>query len=94
MDNIEQINEDLKRIQTELVRQVLDGEKTENRIPHARPACIQDILTELTGNYVELEDWDVNGYSWDYWTNTEINGKHYVLTGDGYYNKSCNFRLK
>ena len=44
--------EELKRIQIELVRQVLDGEKTENRIPHARPACIQGILTELTGNNV------------------------------------------
>lgn len=90
---LKELNEELNKIQTELVRQVLDGEKTENRIPHARPACIEKIIGNITGEHIDLDDFDTNGWEWDYSAYATIKDVTYRVGGDAYFNNSCSFSI-
>ena len=52
-----------------------------------RPGEVIKYIVSLGG--LDLNDFDTNGYQWDYWTQLEINSVKYTLSGDGFYDRYC-----
>lgn len=90
----EQILEGLKR-QTSLdIENMLHAnEVTEIEIPFLRPAHVVEVLEDLDKRgiieFKDLNEFDKNGWQWDYWMELQINEKPYTLKGDGYYHNCC-----
>ena len=82
-------DEEIKKIVEEnmetKLKLVLNGTEDSVKIMYCKP---DDILSYLN---VECEDFDTNGYQWDYWFNVVVDGITYSVSGDGYYNNSLTF---
>lgn len=71
------------------IQKVIDGEvnsvRSENLIS---PDVVVDYLESIG---FEDEDIDTNGWDWDFWINLSKEGKKFVLSGSGYYNRGISF---
>ena len=66
------------------IKKLLDDDSDMVKLPGIFPNdVIEFVEKELGGKH--NEDWETNGWQWDYWINFKINDKEYTLSGDGYY---------
>lgn len=53
-----------------------------------------DIDTYLKEEGLKQEDFESNGWYWDFWKEYTKDGKTYILGGSGWYNNGLSFYLK
>ena len=76
------------------IEKLLKGEVTSVELEGIRPGDILEILKMLGITEDKHFETDHNGWQWDYWIDFFIQGKTYVLAGDGFYKHTCTFSLK
>jgi len=75
-----------------MVKKVLDGEATSVKLWYVRPNDVIKAVEELGGQ--NLDDFDTNGWQWDYSMTFAYLDKKYGLSGDGYHQNFCIFELE
>jgi len=74
------------------IQSVLDGRQDSVELLYCRPADVLRYIISIGGS--DLEDFDTNGWQWDYWFNVVVKGREYNIEGDGYFSDSATFSLK
>ena len=90
---IKELNEEVKNLQVKLIKKVLDGESEEETIPYVRPSTIIELIQGITGEKGVREDFDSNGWEWDYSAYITIKDVTYRVSGDAYFSDSCSFSI-
>ena len=86
------INDSLELHWKDEIQSVLDGEKNSVKLFYARPHDVVQIVENLGGK--DEQDFDQNGWQWDYWMYFSYENKRYMLAGDGYYQHYSTFSLE
>jgi hypothetical protein len=89
--NIEEIRDFVLSEMEKKIKSVLDGEKTEVTLYYVRPNDVIRCVEKLGGK--DEEEFDSNGWQWDYWLYFTYKDNRYSLGGDGYYSNHCTFSL-
>lgn len=89
---LETLREQIRQLMIESINQVINGTIDSIELPYIRPGDVIQYIVSIGGN--DCENFDTNGWQWDYWMDVELNGKVYTLAGDGFYGNSANFSLK
>jgi hypothetical protein len=89
--NLGEIKEAIKENREKEILTVLNGEKQIAQLLYTRPNDVIEFVESMGGE--DMHDLDTNGYQWDYWAHVKYKGEKYMISGDGYYNDSCSFRL-
>tara|TARA_R110000796_G_scaffold231853_8_gene349953 strand:+ start:6716 stop:7243 length:528 start_codon:yes stop_codon:yes gene_type:complete len=84
----------IEEMATVQITTVLDGDALEVILENVRPGNIIDIIKDQ--DIFEDKDFKQKsiGFNWDYEIEFYINGKTYLLEGDGFYQNTCKFSLK
>lgn len=90
--NKEEITKIVHQSMIDGITSVINGEKTSVELLYARPGDILSYITSIGG--VDCDDFDTNGWQWDYWFTVSINGKEYCVSGDAYYQNYASFGVK
>jgi hypothetical protein len=78
------MKENIKLAMEVAIRKVISGKTKSVEIFGIYPNDVIEYVTkELKGKH--KEDWDTNGWQWDYWMDFEIDNEKYTLSGSGYY---------
>ena len=83
---------DLKNIIENGIDSVISGAESSARLITARPGAVERYIQSKYGVRRE-DDFETNGWEWDYWIYFIIDGTKYQLSGDGFYNNSATFCL-
>ena len=83
-----EVKEQVKKWMIDDIQSVIQGEKENVELLYCRPADVQEYITSIGG---ELDDFETNGWQWDYWVKVKIGESNYMLSGDGYYGNSADF---
>lgn len=82
--DIEKYKEELKEYYKESIKKVISGEAEGIEFKTwLAPDTVRDICEELGLTY--KDEFDCNGWIWDFWDQYEYNGESYTLAGTGYY---------
>lgn len=81
--NIGDINAWAHKQMTEKIQTVLDGEEERVALHYISPSTAVKYLNNIDG-VENLEDFDSNGWDWDFWMGFEFEGAKYTLAGSGY----------
>lgn len=85
-----EIKEEVDKLTTAAIKSVIDGEKRSVSLMYARPDEIIEIADSMGLTF--QDDFDTNGWSWDYWFSMENDkGEKFSAHGDGYYSGGGNF---
>lgn len=86
--NLNDINKYIQETMESAVDCVLEGTVEIIVIPYARPGAVMSYLRQAY-DIKSYDQFDTNGYQWDYLLTFKFNGQNYVLSGDGYYSNNC-----
>lgn len=88
----EQVKSQVKKWMEEGIQAVLDEKQTEADLLYCRPQDIIEYITSIGGE--NMENFNTNGWQWDYWFNVKVKGREYIVCGDGYYSDGATFLIK
>lgn len=74
---------------TKLIQKVLDGIEDSVQFPFVSPDEASQIIEKLGA--IDNEDFDSNGWDWDWWKEFTLGDKEYILGGSGYYGTTIQF---
>jgi hypothetical protein len=80
---IKLITEEVRKKVLYEIKLLFDGKVDSVKIDCFCPSEAIKCLEELGAE--ESDDFDTNGWQYDYWIKLEYNGKKYCLSGSGYY---------
>jgi hypothetical protein len=87
----EKIQSQVKELMESSIQQVLKGEKKSVKLHYCRPNDVIEYIERIGGE--DLEDFESNGWKWNYFLKVEHNGIKYELSGDGYYQDWAEFEI-
>ena len=81
---IEEIIKNTQELFLDDVKKVISGEKDKTE---GYPLCPQDAIDclEKKLGFKDLDEFDSNGWQYDYWIEVEFGEKEYIISGSGYY---------
>lgn len=71
------------------VEKILSGELESFKTPNLESPDKADQVLKSLG--FQQEDFDSNGWRWDFWMNYSKDGSIYTLSGSGWYNNGLTF---
>lgn len=65
------------------INKVINGEQKSVSLDGIYPNDVKEYIEELGGE--DLQEFDSNGWQWDFWMYFLYNGQRYMLAGSGYF---------
>ena len=87
----DELKKQVKDLMIQDIQSVINGEKENVSLLYTRPNDIIKYIKSLGGS--SQDDFDTNGWQWDYWFNITLDGNKYSVSGDGYYSDSASFSI-
>jgi len=84
----------IEEIETVQILTVLDGDALEVILNNVRPGNVINIFKDLDITEDKAFNQKSKGFNWDYEIEFYLNGKTYLLEGDGFNQNTCKFSLK
>jgi hypothetical protein len=89
----EEIKKEIEQRMIEGIQAVLQGKQDEADLLYCRPADVERYLVSI-GVQSPLDEFETNGWQWDYWAKIIIGENTYMLCGDGYYGDGATFSIE
>jgi hypothetical protein len=67
------------------VIEILEGVRNETDAFQGSPMYVEQLVKELTNENIDNDNFDTNGWQWDWWWKIEINGIDLSFSGCGWY---------
>ena len=87
----DEIKSKVKEAMIQDIQSVLDGTIKQIGLLYVRPNDIIVYIESIGGK--NNDDFETNGWQWDYWLTLTIDNKKYSISGDGYYGDTVYFSL-
>lgn len=83
MKNLKEIEAYVYVCMIQGIDKVISGEEESVKLYYVRPNDVISYLKEIDPN-LDDDEFQTNGWQWDYWSQIIFKGQHYRLSGDGY----------